>query len=193
MQLSRRNFLKSVGIGTAVSVLEGCGIEPFTSEQSRRPNIIYILADDLGYGDVSCYGQDKFLTPHIDSLASGGVRVNFDPANLVMVTGDDPVGGVLTLGDYIVYTHAKDGIMLSFDRERVYNFFAEGGIEDLRLEEYFLEKPLGEGDVDFDSYIEALDAVGYTGYLTIERETGDDPAEDIRKAVVFLQRYLKEV
>ena len=95
MQLSRRNFLKSVGIGTAVSVLEGCGIEPFTSEQSRRPNIIYILADDLGYGDVSCYGQDKFMTPHIDSLASGGMKFTQHyagstvsaPSRCVLMTG----------------------------------------------------------------------------------------------------------
>ena len=38
------------------------------------PNIIYILADDLGYGDLSCYGQTKFSTPNIDRLATGGMR-----------------------------------------------------------------------------------------------------------------------
>ena len=41
---------------------------------STRPNIIYILADDLGYGDLSCYGQQKFSTPNIDRLAAGGMR-----------------------------------------------------------------------------------------------------------------------
>lgn len=40
---------------------------------SRQPNIIYILADDLGYGDLSCYGQTKFETPHIDALAKRGM------------------------------------------------------------------------------------------------------------------------
>ena len=40
----------------------------------RRPNIIYILADDLGYGDLSCNGQEKFKTPHLDQLASEGIR-----------------------------------------------------------------------------------------------------------------------
>ncbi|GAH03524.1 unnamed protein product, partial [marine sediment metagenome] len=39
-----------------------------------RPNIIFILADDLGYNDVSCYGQSKFETPNIDRLAAGGLR-----------------------------------------------------------------------------------------------------------------------
>jgi len=40
----------------------------------RNPNIIYILADDLGYGDLSCYGQQKFQTPNIDALAASGMR-----------------------------------------------------------------------------------------------------------------------
>ncbi|MFC1764282.1 sulfatase-like hydrolase/transferase [Planctomycetota bacterium] len=40
----------------------------------KKPNIIYILADDLGYGDLSCYGQTKFETPNIDRLARAGIR-----------------------------------------------------------------------------------------------------------------------
>jgi len=40
---------------------------------SNTPNIIYILADDLGYGDLSCYGQERFKTPNIDRLASQGM------------------------------------------------------------------------------------------------------------------------
>src|SRR5689334_12208333 len=42
-----------------------------------KPNIILILADDLGIGNVSCYGADHFKTPHIDALAKGGIR--FEP------------------------------------------------------------------------------------------------------------------
>ena len=44
------------------------------SIQPDRPNIIYILADDLGYGDLSCYGQTHFTTPNIDRLATEGMR-----------------------------------------------------------------------------------------------------------------------
>jgi arylsulfatase A-like enzyme len=40
----------------------------------RRPSIIYILADDLGYGDLSCYGQTKFATPNLDKMAREGIR-----------------------------------------------------------------------------------------------------------------------
>ncbi len=128
------------------------------------------------------------LRKFLDSLDSPGVGVNFDPANLVMVTDDDPVAAVHTLAPFIVHTHAKDGVMLKkTDPQVIYDFFAEGGIGDLRLEEYFLETPLGGGKVDFDAYLQALREVGYTGYLTIEREVGKDPAADVRAAVEFLR------
>ena len=51
----------------------------------------------------------------------------------------------------------------------------------------FIELPLGEGDVDFANYLKALEDIGYKGFLTIEREVGDDPAGDIVTAVKFLQ------
>lgn len=53
------------------------GKEAFSEDiipANRRPNIIFIMADDLGYGDVSCYGQSKFKTPRIDSLAQQGLK-----------------------------------------------------------------------------------------------------------------------
>jgi arylsulfatase A-like enzyme len=42
--------------------------------QQRKPNIIYIMADDLGYGDLSCFGQQKFATPNLDKLAAEGIK-----------------------------------------------------------------------------------------------------------------------
>ncbi|MEO8493910.1 MAG: sulfatase-like hydrolase/transferase, partial [Planctomycetota bacterium] len=42
--------------------------------RAEQPNIIYILLDDAGYGDLSCYGQTKFATPNIDRLATEGMR-----------------------------------------------------------------------------------------------------------------------
>lgn len=50
-----------------------CGQDREVSKHNNKPNIIYILADDLGYGDLSCYGQTKFLTPNIDQLAKEGM------------------------------------------------------------------------------------------------------------------------
>jgi len=47
---------------------------PTQSIAAQKPNIIYILADDLGYGDLACYGQERIKTPNIDRLASEGMR-----------------------------------------------------------------------------------------------------------------------
>ncbi len=118
--------------------------------------------------------------------AGAGVGVNLDPANFVMVTGQDPAEAVMLLKDYIVHTHLKDGKMLKkSDPLEIYNHFAEGGIEALNVADYFIETPVGEGDVDFDAYIGALKAIGFDGFLTIERETGADPCADIQKAAAY--------
>ena len=45
-------------------------------QTSGRPNIIYILADDLGWGDLGCYGQKTLRTPNLDRLATEGMRLN---------------------------------------------------------------------------------------------------------------------
>ncbi|WP_042368533.1 arylsulfatase [Bacteroides neonati] len=45
-----------------------------SKQDSKRPNVVFILADDLGFGDLSCYGQEKFETPNIDKLAQRGMR-----------------------------------------------------------------------------------------------------------------------
>lgn len=137
------------------------------------------------------------LKSFLDKLSSKGVAVNFDPANFVMVTGDDPVKGVYTLKDYIVHTHVKDGLKLrdSVDPVAVYGFLGHQGMSHDEIAvmaaegEAFREVPLGEGGVDFDRYFAALSEIGYKGYLTIEREVGNRPEEDIRRAVAFIKRY----
>lgn len=118
--------------------------------------------------------------------AGRGVGVNLDPANFVMVTGQDPTEAVYLLRDFIVHTHLKDGKMLKkSDPVEIYNVFAEGGIEGLNVADYFIETPVGEGDVDFKAYVGALRDIGFDGFLTIERETGADPSADIAKAAEY--------
>ncbi|MBR2432025.1 MAG: sugar phosphate isomerase/epimerase [Clostridia bacterium] len=130
------------------------------------------------------------LKKFLDSLGSTGVAVNLDPANLVMVTGDDPVGAVYNLKDYIVHTHAKDGVMLErTNPEFIYRVTPRP--EDFSSINYFKEVPLGQGSVDFPAYLRALDDIGYKGFLTIEREVGDDPAADILTAKNHLTDIIK--
>jgi arylsulfatase A-like enzyme len=65
--LSISNYMFIVFVG-----FQGCQNIPKKNDENLRPNIIYILADDLGYGDLSCYGQEKFNTPNIDRLSKMG-------------------------------------------------------------------------------------------------------------------------
>ena len=127
------------------------------------------------------------LKGFLDSLNSTGVGVNLDPANLVMVTGDNPVTAVHNLKKYIVHTHAKDGKQLFFrDPEIVYGIKKDVIVTD----DSFIEVPLGEGSVPFPEYLNALEEIGYNGFLTIEREVGDNPEKDIRAAVDFLKNTM---
>jgi sugar phosphate isomerase/epimerase len=129
------------------------------------------------------------LKAFLDTLGSKGVAVNLDPANLAMVTGDDAVEAVYNLKDYIVHTHAKDGVMLKKKVEQALSIGAEAAEHEalLKMGHSYLELPLGEGDVDFDIYLPALKATGFDGFLTIEREVGDNPEKDIAMAVDFLK------
>lgn len=75
--MKRRHFLKAAGFGAAALFLscQKDTIQTATSaEGKKKPNIVYILADDLGYAEVGCYGQEKIQTPHIDKLAAEGMR-----------------------------------------------------------------------------------------------------------------------
>ena len=128
------------------------------------------------------------LKSFLDDVGSRAVGVNLDPANLVMVLGDDPVAAVHTLKGRIVHTHAKDGVRLKpCDPVEVYHAFAVGGIAGLEIGSYFKEMPLGRGAVPWERYLAALKEIGYKGFLTIEREVGEQPEQDIREAVQFLK------
>ena len=137
------------------------------------------------------------LKSFLDSLSTNGVSVNFDPANMVMVTGDDPVEGVKLLKEYIVHTHVKDGVRYKeVDPRDVYGALGYGaGVDHEQIAkmvtegEFFRELPLGEGAVDFPNYFAALQEIQYNGYLTIEREVGTNPVQDIQAAITFIKKF----
>lgn len=132
------------------------------------------------------------LKEFLDSLGSTGVAVNLDPANLAMVTGDDPVQAVYNLKKYIVHTHAKDGNKLA-DGNPEYIYHVVHPIpESYNGVQFFEEVPLGTGSVDFPKYLAALEDIGYKGFLTIEREAGATPEKDIKIAYDFLKKVISE-
>src|ERR1041385_7247983 len=75
MKLTRRRFVQGVAAGaTFLSDFVSVARMQTSSAKDSRPNILFILADDLGWGDLSCYGRPDYRTPNIDLLASQGTR-----------------------------------------------------------------------------------------------------------------------
>ena len=199
IEKSKRIVDLAVDLGTSV-VTTHIGVVP-EDKDNETYRILRAACSELGKYAASKgvtfaieTGPEKATTlrSFLDDIGSRGIGVNLDPANLVMVVADDPVQAVYTLKDHIAHTHAKDGVQLHpCDPVKVYGAFAEGGVTELETLKLFEEVPLGEGGVNWDAYLSALREIGYAGYLTIEREVGENPERDIRLAVQFLRSHLK--
>ncbi|MBQ7719461.1 MAG: sugar phosphate isomerase/epimerase [Clostridia bacterium] len=175
IEKSKRVVDLALELGTNV-VTTHIGVVPVEENEKKELmrkscRELALYADSVGAAFAVETGPEKatILCDFLDSLGAGGVRVNFDPANLVMLVADRPETAVKTLGKYIVHTHAKDGVKKG------------DGYEEL---------PLGQGDVNFDLYLPALKETGFDGFLTVEREAGDTPEDDIKLAVDFLKEKI---
>lgn len=116
-------------------------------------------------------GQETPITllRAMTDIGTGNLGVNLDPANLLMYGKANPVDALDILGPYVKGVHAKDG---------------EYPTDPMNLG---VEKPLGEGRVNFPVLVPKLKSFGYTGALTIEREiSGDQQIKDIKRAVELL-------
>src|ERR1700704_5741478 len=91
--ISRRRFVQTTAASSLA--LAGIGFGRATWAQSTKPNLVFIMADDLGYADVSCYGQRDYTTPNVDRLAIEGLRftqcysnsANCSPTRTALITG----------------------------------------------------------------------------------------------------------
>lgn len=110
----------------------------------------------------------------LDELKAPNLRVNFDPANMILYDMGDPIRAVDILGPYIRSVHVKDAI-----RTKVPGTWGA-------------EVPLGKGQVDIKKFVQALKKVGYTGPLPIEREVGnqEERVRDIAHGVQILKEAL---
>jgi len=113
-------------------------------------------------------GEPKALRDFLDRLASDGLRVNYDPANMV-VGGYDPVSSIELLGEYVVAVRVRDA-----------RRYLDGSAEELSL---------GEGDVPYDDVVDALDDIDFAGYFVIARHPQENQWEEIERARQFLERY----
>jgi arylsulfatase A-like enzyme len=111
--MNRRDFCKGIGLGAAAMLLPRwlTSAAGETPAAPRRPNIIFILADDIGYGDFACYGATRVKTPHVDRVAREGVRFTdahapaavCTPTRYAFITGQyawrNPAGSSILSGE----------------------------------------------------------------------------------------------
>lgn len=121
-------------------------------------------------------GQEPadILLGFLEAVDRPNLFVNFDPANMILYGCGEPIPALKTIGPYVRSIHCKDA-----------------NWSDHPSETWGQEMPLGEGSVDFAEYLKTLDAIGYTGPLTIEREIPQEPARqkaEIGGAVALLDR-----
>ncbi len=129
---SRRHFLKSIAFGTAAATFGGCGswLKDF-GRTDKRPNVVWILADDLGYGDLGCYGNEYIATPNLDKLAARGAMLTdfymnapvCTPSRAALLTGRCPQRNGLT---NVIETTDRQ-THLSFDEVLISDMMKEAG------------------------------------------------------------------
>ncbi len=105
------------------------------------------------------------LLQFIMDTESQNLFINFDPANMILYGTGEPIAALERVGQFVRSVHCKDGTWAKNPGE-----------------EWGQEVPLGEGDVNFERYLRTLDAIGYSGPLTIEREIPQEP--DRQKAEI---------
>ena len=111
-RMKRREFLQYMGMGTAIAVMGGNTTA--ASATSKPVNIVYILADDMGYGDLACQNADsKIPTPNLDRLAAQGMR--FTDAHSPSAVCTPTRYGILT-GCYCWRTRLKRGVLWTYNK-----------------------------------------------------------------------------
>ncbi len=126
-------------------------------------------------------GQEtaETLLAFLEAVGRDNLFVNFDPANMILYGCGDPIEAVTQIGSRVRSVHCKDG-----------KWSDQPGVT------FGAEMPLGQGDVGMESFIRALDAIGYTGPLTIEREIPQEPERqkaEIGAGIALLEEIKKTI
>lgn len=164
------DFANEVGVP---SITTHAGYIPENPNDPTYPELIVAVREIAGYcqqnGQYFCFetGQETPTTLQraIMDVGTNNIGVNLDPANLIMYGKANPIDALDILGRYVKGVHAKDGEYPTDGRK------------------LGLEKPLGEGRVNYPLFIKKLKQCGYQGALTIEREIhGEQQKIDIQFA-----------
>lgn len=131
---------------------------------------IRCLADACADNDVALLmetGQESAddLRRFMEEMDHSALAINFDPANMILYNKDNPIDAVRILGPWIKHVHIKDAVRTTTPGE------------------WGAEVPWGDGEVGSEEFLNALEEIGFSGALAIEREAGDQRLTDVRKAV----------
>jgi sugar phosphate isomerase/epimerase len=157
------------------------GFIPHDNDPDRKPMLDVLaqvgdLAKAAGVTVAFETGQETadLLRKTLDDLKSPNLKVNFDPANMLLYDMGDPLRAVEILGPDIRSVHVKDA-----NRPTVKGQWGE-------------EVPLGQGQANIKAFVKTLQRVGYRGPLCIEREVGDQPTrvKDIAHGIKYLRECL---
>ncbi|MDP2883405.1 MAG: sulfatase-like hydrolase/transferase [Ignavibacteria bacterium] len=155
--MKRREFMKAAGVITAGTIagrdiVLGRELLPGSLFADKKPNIIFILADDYGVGEVGCYGADNYKTPNIDQLARTGVR--FTHAYTPSLCG--PSRACILTGRYLFRTGATNqdstGRMKTSVETMMPNVLKPAGYVTAAIGKWG-QLPLGPADFGFDYYL----------------------------------------
>ena len=175
------NFARAIGVNNVAAHI---GFIPEDRSDPDYQELVAVLQDicdhaagpDKGAGsglDFSLEtGQEtaEVLLQFIQDVSRNNLKVNFDPANMILYGSGEPIAALKLLGKYVVGVHCKDG---------------KWPTEEGQLGH---ETPLGQGDVGMDRFIATLKEIGYTGPLTIEREiSGEQQIKDIKESMALLE------
>ena len=111
------------------------------------------------------------LAEYLDTFPTGGLAVSYDPTNMLM-NGHDPIAGLTTLHSKIVHVYARDARKSGASRIAA-------------------EVALGAGDIDWMSFVAVLDTIGYRGWLTVRRESGQNRVVDVENGLAVLRRFVR--
>ena len=147
--MQRRSFLGIAGLSTAAFVARPG--QALAGRNARRPNIVYILADDLGYGHLGCYGQKEIKTPVIDRMAREGMRFTDHyagsalcaPSRCVLITG-------LHTGHCFIRNNkslpVEGNVPIPADSQTIPKLLSKAGYKSAAIGKWGLGYPGSEGD-----------------------------------------------
>jgi sugar phosphate isomerase/epimerase len=178
------DFTKKMGCDTVALHI---GVVPHEHDHPERPGIIDVTrqlcqhCQDNGQFLHLETGQEtaEDLIAFIEDVGYDNLKINFDPANMILYGMGEPLEALRKLAKYVRSVHCKDG-----------KWSDQPGIT------WGQEVPLGEGDVNIKAYLQTLKEIGYTGPLTIEREIPEDPQRQLREiesAVRLLESCQREI